>query len=170
MLGSLEALRDASAEDLAGIDGVGPTIAQAVTEWFAVDWHREIIERWLAAGVRPTVPVRAAGPQPLVGMTVVITGTLEGFTRDGAKDAAQEAGAKVSGSVSKKTSYVVVGENPGSKADKATELGVPVLDEAGFRALLAGELTAESGEAAEAEPAGVDAAAEAAADADEEIA
>ncbi|WP_034268209.1 NAD-dependent DNA ligase LigA [Actinospica robiniae] len=171
VLGSLEALRDASAEDLAGIDGVGPTIAQAVVEWFTVDWHREIIERWLAAGVRPTVPARAAGPQPLAGLTVVITGTLEGFTRDGAKDAAQEAGAKVSGSVSKKTSYVVVGENPGSKADKATELGVPVLDEAGFRALLAGELTAaEPEQTPAAEKSGAEEAADAAADADEEIA
>ena len=184
VLGSLEAIRDASVEDLASVDGVGPTIAQAVVEWFAVDWHREIVERWLAAGVRPSVPARAAGPQPLVGLTVVITGTLAGFTRDGAKDAAQAAGAKVSGSVSKKTSYVVVGENPGSKAEKAEQLGVPVLDEDGFRALLAGELAtaAEPAEAAEADgaraagsdaasaDAAAEAAADAAADADEEIA
>ena len=136
---SLEAIRDASAEELAAVEGVGPTIANAVVEWFAVDWHREIIERWLAAGVRPSVPAQAdAGEQPLTGLTVVITGTLEGFTRDGAKEAAQAAGAKVSGSVSKKTSYVIVGENPGSKADKAEQLGVPVLDEAGFIRLLAG--------------------------------
>jgi DNA ligase (NAD+) len=144
---SLEAIRDASAEELAAVEGVGPTIANAVVEWFAVDWHREIVERWLAAGVRPSVPAQAeAGQQPLTGLTVVITGTLEGFTRDGAKDAAQAAGAKVAGSVSKKTSYVIVGENPGSKADKAEQLGVPVLDEAGFRALLAGELTVAASE------------------------
>ena len=144
---SLEAIRDASAEELAAVEGVGPTIANAVVEWFAVDWHREIIERWLAAGVRPSVPAQAeAGEQPLVGLTVVITGTLAGFTRDGAKDAAQAAGAKVAGSVSKKTSYVIVGENPGSKADKAEQLGVPVLDEAGFRALLVGESTVAASE------------------------
>ncbi|HWG26545.1 NAD-dependent DNA ligase LigA [Actinospica sp.] len=148
---SLEAIRDASAEELAAVEGVGPTIATAVTEWFAVDWHREIVDRWLAAGVRPSVPAQAeAGAQPLTGLTVVITGTLAGFTRDGAKESAQAAGAKVSGSVSKKTSYVIVGENPGSKAEKAEQLGVPVLDEEGFRALLAGELSAP-GEAAEAE-------------------
>ena len=139
---SLEAVGQASAEELAAAEGVGPTIANAVVEWFAVDWHREIVERWIAAGVRPSVPARdESAPRPLAGLTVVITGTLEGFTRDGAKEAAQSAGAKVSGSVSKKTSYVVVGENPGSKADKAEQLGVTVLDEAGFRALLAGEIT-----------------------------
>ena len=140
---SLEAIRDATAEDLAGVEGVGPTIANAVTEWFAVDWHREIVDRWIAAGVRPSVPAQAeVGAQPLTGLTVVITGTLAGFTRDGAKEAAQAAGAKVAGSVSKKTSYVIVGENPGSKAEKAEQLGVPVLDEDGFRSLLAGELSA----------------------------
>jgi DNA ligase (NAD+) len=138
---SLEAVRDASAEELAAVEGVGPTIANAVVEWFGVDWHREIVERWLAAGVRPSVPAQDENaPQPLAGLTVVITGTLSGFSRDGAKEAAQAAGAKVAGSVSKKTSYVIVGENPGSKADKAEQLGVPVLDEDGFRALLAGEL------------------------------
>ncbi len=134
-LRSLERVSTATAEELAAIEGVGPTIAQSIVEWFAVDWHREIVERWLAAGVRPTVPADT-GPKPLSGLTMVITGTLTGFTRDGAKEAAQAAGAKVSGSVSKKTSYVVVGENPGSKHDKAVELGVPVLDEAGFRRLL----------------------------------
>jgi DNA ligase (NAD+) len=142
---SLEAIRDASAEELAAVEGVGPTIATAVVEWFAVDWHREIVERWLANGVRPSVPEQdESAPRPLTGLTVVITGTLGGYTRDGAKEAAQAAGAKVSGSVSKKTSYVIVGENPGSKAEKAEQLGVPVLDEEGFRALLAGELTSEA--------------------------
>ena len=147
---SLEAIRDASAEELAAVEGVGPTIANALVEWFAVDWHREIVDRWLAAGVRPSVPAQdESAPRPLIGLTVVITGTLTGYTRDGAKEAAQAAGAKVSGSVSKKTSYVVVGENPGSKADKAEQLGVPVLDEAGFGALLAGELVAAAQEGAE---------------------
>ncbi|HEV2347435.1 MAG TPA: BRCT domain-containing protein, partial [Actinocrinis sp.] len=106
-------------------------------------------DRWLAAGVSPSVPADT-GPKPLAGLTLVITGTLTGFTRDGAKDAAQAAGAKVSGSVSKKTSYVVVGENPGSKHDKAVELGVPVLNEEGFRRLL------EEGPPAEAAAGGGD--------------
>jgi len=134
-LRSLQRVAEASVEELAAIDGVGPTIAQSIVEWFAVDWHRGIVERWLAAGVDPAVPAES-GPKPLAGLTLVITGTLTGFTRDGAKEAAQGAGAKVSGSVSKKTSYVVVGENPGSKHDKAVELGVTVLDEDGFRLLL----------------------------------
>ena len=134
-LRSLERIAEASAEELAAIEGVGPTIAQSIVEWFAVDWHRGIVDRWLAAGVSPTVPAET-GPKLLAGLTMVITGTLAGFTRDGAKEAAQAAGAKVTGSVSKKTSYVVVGENPGSKHDKAVELGVPVLDEEGFRRLL----------------------------------
>jgi DNA ligase (NAD+) len=134
-LRSLQRVAEASVEELAAIDGVGPTIAQSIVEWFAVDWHRGIVERWLAAGVDPAVPAES-GPKPLAGLTLVITGTLTGFTRDGAKEAAQSAGAKVSGSVSKKTSYVVVGENPGSKHDKAVELGVTVLDEDGFRLLL----------------------------------
>ena len=139
---SFEAIMAASPEELAALDGVGVTIATALTEWFAVDWHREIVERWLAAGLDPSVPAQAEpGAQPLTGLTVVITGTLTGFTRDSAKEAAMAAGAKVSGSVSKKTSYVIVGDNPGSKADKAEQLGVPVLDEDAFVALLAGELT-----------------------------
>ena len=135
-LRSLDRIAQATAEELAAVEGVGPTIAASIVEWFAVDWHRDIVERWQAAGVNPSVPADG-GPKPLAGLTVVITGTLAGFTRDGAKEAAQAAGAKVSGSVSKKTSYVVVGENPGTKHDKAVELGVPVLDEAGFRTLLA---------------------------------
>ena len=141
VFGSFEAIMAASPEELAAVDGVGTTIATALTEWFAVDWHREIVERWLAAGISPSVPAQAEpGAQPLTGLTVVITGTLAGFTRDSAKEAAMAAGAKVSGSVSKKTSYVVVGDNPGSKAEKADQLGIPMLDEAGFRALLAAEV------------------------------
>jgi DNA ligase (NAD+) len=136
VLRSLDRIAAAGAEELAAIDGVGPTIANAIVEWFAQDWHREIVERWQAAGVRPAVPEEAAA-QPLSGLTLVITGTLAGFTRDEAREAAQSAGAKVAGSVSKKTSFVVAGDNPGSKHDKAIELGVPVLDEEGFRGLLA---------------------------------
>jgi DNA ligase (NAD+) len=164
---SLDRVAEASAEELAAIEGVGPTIAASIVEWFAVDWHRGIVERWLAAGIQPAVPADG-GPKPLAGLTLVITGTLAGLTRDGAKEAAQAAGAKVSGSVSKKTSYVVVGENPGSKHDKAVELGVPVLDEAGFRTLLAqGPPPAPE---VEAEPSGDDdgaAVADAVADVDE---
>lgn len=139
-LRSLDAIAAATVEELTAVDGVGPTIANAIVEWFTVDWHREIVDRWLAAGVRPFVPDIDDTPRPLVGLTLVITGSLEGFTREGAKEAAEAAGAKVSGSVSKKTSYVVVGENAGSKHDKAVELGVPVLDLDGFLALLAGDL------------------------------
>ena len=139
-LRSLDRIAEATVEELTAIDGVGATIATSIVEWFTVDWHREIVDRWQAAGVRPTVPVLDDSPRPLVGLTLVITGSLEGFTREGAKEAAEAAGAKVSGSVSKKTSYVVVGENAGSKHDKAIELGVPVLDLAGFLSLLAGEL------------------------------
>jgi DNA ligase (NAD+) len=134
-LPSLDRIAAATADQLAAIDGVGPGIANSLVEWFSVDWHRRIVQRWQEAGIAPTPPKDVA-ELPLAGVTVVITGTLEGFSRDDAKEAAQAAGAKVAGSVSAKTSYVVVGENPGSKHDKAVELGVPVLDEAGFRTLL----------------------------------
>ncbi|WP_418276337.1 NAD-dependent DNA ligase LigA [Isoptericola jiangsuensis] len=147
--GSLDAVRAASQEDLAAVDGVGPVIADELIAWFEVPWHREIVEAWERAGVRfetPGHPGPAAmaekvadGPTgPLAGLTVVVTGSLEGYTRDGAKEAILEAGGKAAGSVSKRTDYVVVGENAGSKAAKAEELGVPILDEAGFTALLQG--------------------------------
>ncbi len=134
---SLDRIRDASEEELAQADGVGPTIAAAVKEWFAVDWHVEIVEKWRAAGVRLEEEAVDEGPRPLEGLTVVITGSMEEYSRDSAKEAIQVRGGKVSGSVSKKTSFVVVGEAPGSKYDKAMQLGVPVLDEAGLRVLLA---------------------------------
>jgi DNA ligase (NAD+) len=137
-LGSLEAIRDASAEELAAVDGVGPVIAEAVREWFDVDWHQQIVSRWAAAGVRMADEPDTSAPRTLEGLTVVVTGTLGGFSRDGAKEAVLARGGKASGSVSKKTSFVVAGENPGSKHDKAVQLGVPVLDEAGFVALLEG--------------------------------
>ena len=147
--GSLDAIRAASREELAAVEGVGGIIADAVLAWFEVEWHREIVEAWADAGVRfaieghPGPAAMAAkaeeGPTgPLAGLTVVVTGSLEGFSRDGAKEAVLDAGGKASGSVSKKTDYVVVGANAGSKATKAEELGVPVLDEDGFVRLLEG--------------------------------
>jgi len=143
--GSVAAIRAASVEQLAAVEGVGPVIADQVLAWFEVDWHREIVERWEAAGVRLAVPGHP-GPGaadttptgPLAGLTVVVTGSLEGFSRDGAKDAIVAAGGKAAGSVSKSTDYVVVGPGAGSKEAKARELGLPILDEEGFAALLAG--------------------------------
>jgi DNA ligase (NAD+) len=133
---SLDRIREASLEQLAATDGVGPVIGQAVRDWFDVDWHRAIVQRWAAAGVRLEEEAVDEGPRPLEGLSVVVTGSLESFSRDGAKDAIQARGGKAVGSVSKKTDFVVVGESPGTKFDKAVALGVPVLDEAGFRVLL----------------------------------
>ncbi|GGT30686.1 DNA ligase 1 [Streptomyces kurssanovii] len=135
---SIDRIEQATEEELAAVDGVGPTIAAALKQWFEEDWHREILRKWRAAGVRMEEhgPGEDAGPRPLEGLTVVVTGTLENHTRDGAKEALQSLGAKVAGSVSKKTSFVVVGDNPGSKYDKAVQLKVPVLDESGFAVLL----------------------------------
>ena len=133
--GSIERIREASEEELAAADGVGPTIATAVREWFEVDWHRSVVDKWNAAGVRMAEEVDA-GPRPLEGITVVVTGSLETYSRDVATEAIQTRGGKASGSVSKKTSFVVVGDNPGSKYDKAIQLGVPVLDDAAFTVLL----------------------------------
>ncbi|RSN67875.1 NAD-dependent DNA ligase LigA [Actinomadura sp. WAC 06369] len=135
-MGSIDAIANATEEELAAVDGVGPTIAASITSWFAVDWHREIVDKWRAAGVRME-DEGAAGPRPLQGVTVVITGSLEAYSRDSATEAVQRLGGKVSGSVSKKTGFVVVGDSPGSKYDKAMKLGVPVLEEDGFRVLLA---------------------------------
>ncbi len=134
--GSLDAIAAAPEEALAVAEGVGPVIAGSVVEWFGVDWHREIVAKWRAAGVRMAEEA-ARGPRPLAGLSVVITGSLETFSRDSATEAVQELGGKVTGSVSKKTDFVVVGDNPGSKYDKAVQLGVPVLAEPGFRELLA---------------------------------
>ncbi|MEV0668032.1 NAD-dependent DNA ligase LigA [Actinomadura luteofluorescens] len=132
---SLDAIAEATEEELAAVDGVGPTIAASIKKWFEEPWHREIVDKWRAAGVRME-DEGAAGPRPLEGVTVVITGSLEGFSRDSATEAVQRLGGKVSGSVSKKTGFVVVGDSPGSKYDKAVKLGVPVLAEEGFRVLL----------------------------------
>jgi DNA ligase (NAD+) len=135
--GSLDAIVAASEAELAAVEGVGPTIAAAVIEWFEVDWHRAIVDKWRAADVR-MVDERDAGiERTLEGLSIVVTGSLTGFSRDEAKEAILARGGKAAGSVSKKTSYVVAGDAPGSKYDKAIELGVPVLDEDGFRKLLA---------------------------------
>jgi DNA ligase (NAD+) len=135
---SLDRIGAAEVGDLAAVDGVGPTIAQAVAEWFAADRNRELVERIRAGGAQLEDAGADEADGPLTGMTFVVTGTLDGFSRDAATAAIQDRGGKVTGSVSKKTSYVVVGDSPGSKADKAAELGVPVLDEQQFRALLDG--------------------------------
>ncbi|GAA1627708.1 NAD-dependent DNA ligase LigA [Saccharothrix algeriensis] len=133
----IEKIGTASVEQMSVVEDVGGTIAEAVREWFAEDWHREVVEKWRAAGVRmDQEPVADTGPKPLDGLTVVVTGTLEGFTRDEAGERLTALGAKVSGSVSKKTAFVVVGESAGSKLDKALSLGVPTLDEPGFAVLL----------------------------------
>ncbi len=164
-LGSMDRIREASEEELAAVDGVGPVIAVAAKEWFEVDWHAEVVRRWAEAGVRMADEVDESVPRTLEGLTIVVTGSLEGFSRDEAKEAILSRGGKASGSVSKKTSFVVAGESAGSKFDKAVQLGVTVLDEAGFRLLLdegpdavtpaseegASEEGAPEGEAADAE-------------------
>jgi DNA ligase (NAD+) len=135
-VGDLDRIAAMDVDELARVEGVGPIIAEAVADWFSVDWHRDVVEKWRRAGVRLAEERVDTGPRPLDGVTVVITGTVEGWSRDGATLAVQEAGGKVSGSVSKKTDFVVVGDNPGSKADKALALGRPILDAAAFAVLL----------------------------------
>jgi DNA ligase (NAD+) len=135
-LRSLDRIETATVEQLAGVDGVGPTIAVAIREWFGVDWHREVVGKWRAAGVRMEDEGDASIPRTLEGLTIVVTGSLEGFSRDQAKEAITARGGKASGSVSKKSDFVVAGDSPGSKYDKAVQLGVPLLDEDGFRTLL----------------------------------
>jgi DNA ligase (NAD+) len=134
--GSIDAIMSASQQELAAVEGVGPTIAEAVTEWFAVDWHRAIVDNWRAAGVRMEDERDASIERTLDGLSIVVTGSLTGFSRDEAKEAIVARGGKAAGSVSKKTAFVVAGDSPGSKYDKAVELRVPVLDEDGFRNLL----------------------------------
>jgi DNA ligase (NAD+) len=134
---SIDAVMAASAEELAAVEGVGPVVAQALTTWFDDERHREIVERIRAGGARFADEGSEEGPRPLEGVTVVITGTLSSFSRDGATEAVQALGGKVTGSVSKKTDFVVVGTDPGaSKYEKAVKLAVPVLDDAGLAALL----------------------------------
>jgi DNA ligase (NAD+) len=142
--GSLDAIAAASTEQLAAVEGVGPTIAEAVTEWFGVDWHRAIVDKWRAAGVRMADERDASIKRTLEGLSIVVTGSLTGFSRDQAREAIVARGGRAAGSVSKKTAYVVAGETPGAKYDKAVELGVPVVDEDGFVALLEQGPDAES--------------------------
>ncbi len=133
---SMERIMEASAEELGAADGVGPTIANAAAEWFTVDWHRAIVDKWAAAGVRMEDERDESIERNLEGLSIVVTGSLQGFTRDGAKEAILLRGGKAASSVSKKTAFVVIGDSPGTKAAKAEELGVPILDEDGFRRLL----------------------------------
>ncbi|MEU5862283.1 NAD-dependent DNA ligase LigA [Nonomuraea sp. NPDC047529] len=135
---SIDAIMNASEEELASVKGIGSRVAATIREWFEVDWHREIVEKWRAAGVRMDdgpAPEKTE-PQILEGLTFVVTGTLEAYTRDTASEALTCRGGKVAGSVSKKTSFLVAGENAGSKYDKAVSLKVPILDEQGFEVLL----------------------------------
>jgi DNA ligase (NAD+) len=136
--GDMHAIAKANAEELANIDGVGETIAQSIIEWFAIDWHREIIKKWEKAGVLMQAQAAAELPQTLSGLTFVVTGGLEKFTRDSIAETITAHGGKPSTSVSKKTDYVLVGTDPGSKLAKAQELGVTVIDEARFLELLEG--------------------------------
>jgi DNA ligase (NAD+) len=137
----MDAIRAADVDLLAGTPGVGPTIAESVRQWFDGpdgDWHCEIVDKWASAGLRMEDQRDASTPRTLEGLTLVVTGSLADFSRDGAKEAILSRGGKASSSVSKKTDYVVVGDSPGSKADKAEQLGVPVLDEDAFKRLLEG--------------------------------
>ncbi|HEY2506838.1 MAG TPA: NAD-dependent DNA ligase LigA [Streptosporangiaceae bacterium] len=146
--GSIDAIGAAPDAELITVDDVGPTIARSIKDWFEVDWHQAIVAKWRDAGVDlategfvppprgESVAPQSAASGPLAGVTVVLTGTLDGYTRDEAAEAVETRGGKVSGSVSKKTGFVVAGQNPGSKLDKAESLGVPVLDEQGLTVLL----------------------------------
>jgi DNA ligase (NAD+) len=136
---SLDAVVAADEADLAAVEGVGPTIAASIRRWFDdpdTPWHRGITEKWRAAGVSLEDEVDESVARTLEGLSVVVTGSLTGFSRDQAREAIIARGGKASSSVSKSTAFVVVGDAPGSKADKAEQLGVPVLDEDGFRVLL----------------------------------
>ncbi len=134
--GSMDRIRSASEAELAAAEGVGPTIAESVIEWFGVDWHAAIVDKWERSGVTMADARDESVPRTLEGLTVVVTGSLVDFSRDSAKEAIVSRGGKAAGSVSKNTDYVVVGDNAGTKADKAEQLGVAVLDEAGFQVLL----------------------------------
>ena len=138
--GSMKAIAAASAEELANIDGVGETIAQSITDWFDIDWHKSIVTKWEKAGVVMVAKAAAQLPQTLAGLTFVVTGGLESFTRDSIAETIAAHGGKASSSVSKKTDYVLVGSDPGSKLAKATELGVPVIDETRFKEILSGNI------------------------------
>ena len=134
--GSIANIQKASADELANIDGVGGVIAEAIVEWFDIDWHKEIIKKWQKAGVALVDAPKEKIPQTLAGLTIVATGSLSSFTRDEITEAITSRGGKAAASVSSKTDYVVAGDSAGSKLDKATELGITILDEAGFKKLL----------------------------------
>ncbi len=134
--GSIPAIAQATVEELAAVDGVGNVIAESIQEWFSEKWHQAIVKKWAAAGVTMEGVASSTKPQTLVGLTLVVTGSLENFTRDGVSEAITERGGKAASSVSKKTDYVVVGDSPGSKAARAEELGVAIIDEATFIQLL----------------------------------
>lgn len=134
--GSLSAIEAADPAELASVDGVGEVLAQSISSWFQVDWHRQIIEEWEKAGVQLESLAAEELPQTLAGLTVVVSGTMPGFDRQGAKEAILLRGGKASGSVSKKTSVVVAGPGSGSKVSKAEELGVPVIGDDRFADLL----------------------------------
>ena len=140
--GSLDAIRGAGIQELSDVEGVGGIIAESLTEWFDVDWHREIVDRWAASGVRFSTPGHAgpgaavAAGGVLAGLTVVATGSLEGFSREGAQEAIIAAGDKAASSVSKKTDYVAAGPGAGSKLQKAEELGLRIIDAAQFAKLV----------------------------------
>jgi DNA ligase (NAD+) len=135
--GDIDALANATPEQLAQVEGIGPTLVTAIIDWFAEPWHREIVAKWKAAGCVMRSEPKAAREQTLAGLSIVVTGSLEGYTRDSAVEAITSRGGKVATSVSKKTSFVVVGDSPGSKYDKAVELKVPVLSGAeAFEVLL----------------------------------
>jgi DNA ligase (NAD+) len=136
--GSIEKISTSTAAELAEIDGVGTTIAESIIEWFAVDWHQEIIRKWAAAGVRVKAEAFAQYRQTLAGLTFVVTGGLESYTRDSIAETITAHGGKAASAVSKKTDYLLVGIEPGSKLAKAQELGVPIIDEMKFKELLAG--------------------------------
>jgi DNA ligase (NAD+) len=134
--GSIANIQKASAQELADIDGVGEVIADAIVEWFDVDWHKQIIKKWEKAGVALVDVPKAKIKQTLTGLTIVVTGSLNDFKRDEITEAITSRGGKASASVSSKTDFVVAGEAAGSKLDKAQELGITILDEAGFKVLL----------------------------------
>ena len=137
--GSIDAIAKSSAEELALIDGVGATIAESIIDWFSIEWHREIIRKWSAAGVRVVAEEVESLPQTLSGLTFVVTGGLESFTRDGISETIIAHGGLPVSTVSKKTDFLLAGAKPGSKLAKAEELGIPVIDEAKFKELLAGK-------------------------------
>ena len=136
--GSIAKISTSTAQELAEIDGVGSTIADSIIDWFSIDWHQEIIAKWSAAGVRVRQEALAQLPQTLAGLTFVVTGGLESYTRDSIAETIIAHGGKAASAVSSKSDYVLVGSDPGSKLAKAQEIGVPVIDEARFKELLAG--------------------------------